>query len=116
MVGGTGICGREFCCSTFLTSFVPVSIKMAKDQSLSLNPSKVSGVCGRLMCCLSYEHPHYINFKAGLPKLGKRCICPHGPGKVFRYNIVKQKVIVLLEDDREVEVDKEEVSKLPPTQ
>lgn len=116
MVGGIGICGREFCCSTFLTSFMPVSIKMAKDQSLSLNPSKVSGVCGRLMCCLSYEHPHYLNFKDGLPRLGKRCMCPHGPGKVFRFDIVKQKVIVLLEDDREVEVEKEDISKLPPAQ
>lgn len=113
MVGGLGICGREFCCSSFLNSFIPVSIKMAKDQSLSLNPSKVSGVCGRLMCCLSYEHPHYVSFKEGLPKTGKRCMCPFGPGKVARFDIVKQRVIVLLEDGREVEVERDEVSRLP---
>ena len=116
MVGGFGICGREFCCSTFMNSFVPVSIKMAKDQSLSLNPSKVSGVCGRLMCCLSYEHPVYLEFKRGLPKVGKRCICPQGPGKVCRFDIIKQKVVVYLEDGREIEVDPEDVSKLSPQQ
>lgn len=114
MVGGLGICGMEFCCATFLEEFMPVSIKMAKDQSLSLNPSKVSGVCGRLMCCLSYEHPHYVSFREGLPKVGKRCICPHGPGKIARFDIVNQKVVVMLEDGREVEVDKQDVSKLPP--
>lgn len=114
MAGGLGICGREFCCSTFLDSFVPVSIKMAKDQSLSLNPTKVSGVCGRLMCCLAFEHGTYVSFKQGLPKLGKRCICPSGPGKVNRYDIVKQKVIILLEDGREVEVDRDDITKLPP--
>ena len=116
MVGGFGICGREFCCSTFLPSFVPVSIKMAKDQSLSLNPAKVSGVCGRLMCCLSYEHPVYVEFKRGLPKIGKRCICPHGPGKICRYDIINRKVVVILEDGREIEVEPQDVSKLPPQQ
>lgn len=116
MVGGVGVCGREFCCGTFLNSFVPVSIKMAKDQSLSLNPAKVSGVCGRLMCCLSYEHPHYVAFKKGLPKQGKRCMCPHGPGKVYRFDIVNEKVIVMLEDGREVEVEREEVERIPPNQ
>jgi cell fate regulator YaaT (PSP1 superfamily) len=116
MVGGLGVCGKEFCCCTFLDTFMPVSIKMAKDQCLSLNPAKVSGVCGRLMCCLSYEHPYYIKFREGLPKVGKRCMCPYGPGKISRFDIVKHKVVVQLEDGREVEVDREEVSKLPPPQ
>jgi cell fate regulator YaaT (PSP1 superfamily) len=116
MVGGMGICGREFCCSTFLDSFIPVSIKMAKEQSISLNPSKVSGVCGRLMCCLSYEFQTYTSFRQGLPKAGKRCMCPFGPGKINRFDIVKQKVYVMLEDGREVEVERDEVTKLPPQQ
>ena len=116
MVGGTGVCGREFCCTTFLDSFLPVSIKMAKDQCLSLNPAKVSGACGRLMCCLSYEHKSYLDFKSGLPKIGKRCMCPHGPGKVCRFDIVKERVVVCLEDGREVEVERDQVTKLPPQQ
>ena len=114
MMGGLGICGREFCCSSFMNDFFPVSIKMAKDQCLSLNPSKVSGGCGRLLCCLSYEHQSYLEFRRGLPKVGKRCMCPHGPGKISRYDIVKQKVVVILEDGREVEVEREDIAKLPP--
>ena len=68
MVGGLGCCGREFCCASFLNEFAPVSVKMAKEQNLSLNPSKISGVCGRLMCCLTYEYKTYLEQKKGLPK------------------------------------------------
>src|SRR5438105_14110663 len=78
IVGGIGSCGRELCCSTWLPAFVPVSIKMAKDQGLVLNPSKVSGQCGRLKCCLVYEQATYAEMRRGLPKLGKRVITPTG--------------------------------------
>ena len=72
LVGGLGICGRELCCCSFLTDFTPVSVKMAKEQGLALNPTKISGQCGRLLCCLSYEYETYCNHRKGMPKCGKR--------------------------------------------
>lgn len=105
MVGGLGTCGRPLCCATFLRNFHPVSIKMAKDQNLSLNPSKISGACGRLMCCLQYEHETYRQCRKNMPKLGKKIEIDEGRGKVIRQNILQRKVIVLLEDGREVELD-----------
>lgn len=116
MTGGIGVCGREFCCSSFLQKFSPVSIKMAKDQSLSLNPAKVSGGCGRLMCCLSYEHDTYLNFRKGLPKIGKRVQCAEGVGKVSRYDIVKGQIVVMLEDNREIFLSKDQAAALLPIQ
>lgn len=86
MLGGLGICGRPFCCKTFLGDFEPVSIKMAKDQSLSLNPAKISGTCGRLMCCLKYEQDGYEQLIKGLPKTGALVETPDGKGNVVDVN------------------------------
>ena len=96
MVGGLGICGRPFCCASFLDDFQPVSIKMAKEQNLSLNPNKISGVCGRLMCCLKYEEDHYEATRKQMPKVGKEVITPDGNGTVIELNILKETVRVRL--------------------
>ena len=90
MLGGIGPCGRMLCCSTFLGDFEPVSIKMAKDQSLSLNPTKISGLCGRLMCCLKYENDEYETGKELLPDLGQWIETPLGSGKVVGLNILER--------------------------
>jgi cell fate regulator YaaT (PSP1 superfamily) len=104
MIGGLGNCGRPFCCSSFLQDFAPVSVRMAKEQNLSLNPSKISGCCGRLMCCLTYEFQTYMDLKAGLPKVGKVISWPEGEGKIIRQNVINQTLIVEMADGREVEV------------
>lgn len=98
-ITGNGICGESLCCSTFLTEFTPVTIRMAKDQGLALNPSKISGVCGRLMCCLQYEHDLYRTMIKELPKIGKIINTPEGPGKVVKNDILKQVITVRLLDD-----------------
>jgi cell fate regulator YaaT (PSP1 superfamily) len=103
MVGGLGGCGRPLCCSSFLKNFHAVSIKMAKEQNLSLNPTKISGACGRLMCCLQYEHDTYRELKKDMPKLGKKIEIPEGRGKVVRLNVLQRIVTVQLEDGREIE-------------
>lgn len=103
MLGGIGPCGRILCCSSFLGDFEPVSIKMAKDQSLSLNPTKISGLCGRLMCCLKYENDHYENAKQELPDIGKAIETVHGSGRVIGLNILEQLVQVELKDERIME-------------
>ena len=90
MLGGIGPCGRMLCCSTFLGDFEPVSIKMAKDQNLSLNPSKISGLCGRLMCCLKYENDAYEEAKSLMPDLGKQVVTPDGVGKVVGLNLLER--------------------------
>ena len=90
MLGGIGPCGRMLCCSTFLGDFEPVSIKMAKDQSLSLNPTKISGLCGRLMCCLKYENDEYEASKKLLPDIGQWVDTPLGSGKVVGLNILER--------------------------
>ena len=89
-INGIGICGRTLCCATFLGDFHPVSIKMAKDQGLSLNPSKISGACGRLMCCLKYEQNAYEDLLKGLPKEGDIIDTPEGQGEVLSVNVLKQ--------------------------
>ncbi|MBM4765332.1 stage 0 sporulation family protein [Bacillus sp. B15-48] len=89
MLGGIGPCGRMLCCSTFLGDFDPVSIKMAKDQNLSLNPTKISGLCGRLMCCLKYENDEYESAKEMLPDLGEMIETPNGRGKVVGLNLLE---------------------------
>ena len=94
MMGGLGICGRPVCCAAFLGDFQPVSIKMAKEQNLSLNPTKISGVCGRLMCCLKYEEDHYEATRKRMPKVGKEVITPDGNGVVVDLNILKETVRV----------------------
>ena len=96
MLGGLGPCGRPICCGSFLGDFQPVSIKMAKEQSLSLNPTKISGVCGRLMCCLKFEEDHYETTRKKMPKLGKEAETPEGVGTVTDLNILKETVTVRL--------------------
>lgn len=104
MVGGLGPCGRALCCSSFLNKFDPVTIKMAKEQNISLNPSKISGMCGRLMCCLSYEHKLYEDIKKKLPKVGKKVYTRFGSGKVTRQNILKETLTVEIESGEEKEI------------
>jgi hypothetical protein len=94
MIGGLGPCGRQICCGSFLEEFQPVSIKMAKEQNLSLNPTKISGVCGRLMCCLKYEQDHYEQTRKIMPRIGKEVRTPDGNGIVSDLNIVKETVFV----------------------
>ncbi len=96
--GGIGPCGRAFCCSTFLEEFEPVSIRMAKGQNLSLNPTKISGVCGRLMCCLRYEASAYEDAREGMPGPGEAVITPDGDGLVKEINRKKKVVTVKLEE------------------
>jgi cell fate regulator YaaT (PSP1 superfamily) len=110
MLGGIGPCGRMLCCSTFLGDFEPVSIKMAKDQNLSLNPSKISGLCGRLMCCLKYENDEYETAKEALPDIGEPIETPNGLGKVVGLNILERLIQVSLPDlDRVVEYTLDEL-------
>ena len=97
MVGGLGICGRPFCCSQFLDSFLPVSIKMAKTQNLSLNPTKISGTCGRLMCCLKYEQNAYEDAQKRMPKNESFVQTPDGPGNVKSVDLLQEKVRVALD-------------------
>jgi cell fate regulator YaaT (PSP1 superfamily) len=107
LVGGMGGCGRELCCKSFLRDFEPVSVRMAKDQNLTLNPSKISGVCGRLMCCLTFEHGIYKDLSRDLPKCGKKVQLSEGAGKVTRQNPFEGTVMVELEDGREIEVGRD---------
>jgi cell fate regulator YaaT (PSP1 superfamily) len=112
MLGGIGPCGRMLCCSTFLGDFDPVSIKMAKDQNLSLNPTKISGLCGRLMCCLKYENDEYETAKEQLPDLGEVIATPHGSGKVVGLNILERVLQVeLTGQERVLEYTLDEVLK-----
>ena len=101
MLGGLGMCGRPFCCSSYLDEFVPVSIKMAKTQSLSLNPTKISGTCGRLMCCLKYEQDAYEDALRRMPKAESFVLTPDGPGNVSDVNLLKETVTVRLDDKNE---------------
>lgn len=105
MIGGIGMCGRPLCCHAHLSDFMPVSIKMAKEQNLSLNPTKISGVCGRLMCCLNHEEETYENLNKNLPHVGDRVICPDGvQGEVSNVNVLRQLVKVVVEkgDSKEI--------------
>ena len=104
MLGGLGPCGRTICCGSFLDQFQPVSIKMAKEQNLSLNPTKISGVCGRLMCCLKYEQDHYEQTRKKMPKVGRIVSTPDGNGPVTDLNIVKETVFVRLADGDSSEI------------
>ena len=105
MVGGIGMCGRPLCCHTHLSDFIPVSIKMAKEQNLSLNPTKISGVCGRLMCCLNHEEETYEALNKNLPHLGDRVTCPDGTqGEVASINVLRQLVKVVVENGDSKEI------------
>lgn len=110
IVGGLGLCGREFCCKSFMGEFEPVSVRMAKGQNLSLNPSKISGVCGRLMCCLRFETEHYDGTRSQLPSVGARVVTPEGKGKVTAINVIKNTIYVELEENTESEFPAEEVA------
>ena len=101
MLGGLGPCGRPMCCSSFLGDFASVSIKMAKEQNLSLNPTKISGICGRLMCCLNYEQSTYEDIRKRMPKVGSIVKTSEGTGEVFSNNIVKESVKVKLKKGEE---------------
>jgi cell fate regulator YaaT (PSP1 superfamily) len=94
--GGIGPCGRDLCCATFLRDFEPVSVRMAKDQDLPVNPMRIAGACGRLMCCLKYEHPLYMEFRARAPRLGAPVESPEGAGTVVGYNVPADRVTVKL--------------------
>ena len=105
MVGGIGMCGRPLCCHTHLSDFIPVSIKMAKEQNLSLNPTKISGVCGRLMCCLKHEEETYEELNRNLPHIGDRVTCPDGTqGEVSSVNVLRQLVKVVVENGDSKEI------------
>lgn len=113
MLGGIGICGRELCCCSYLSDFVPVSIKMAKEQNLSLNPTKISGVCGRLMCCLKNEEETYEYLNSRLPGVGDSVITATGQtGEVQSVNVLRQRVKVLIEVDDEKELHEYDVDEL----
>lgn len=103
MIGGIGPCGKSLCCATWLGDFEPVSIKMAKEQNLSLNPTKISGICGRLMCCLKYEHEMYQRLREGLPEVGEKVITPEGPGIVIENNALLEcaKVRAILQEGKD---------------
>jgi cell fate regulator YaaT (PSP1 superfamily) len=108
MLGGLGNCGQVCCCRRYLRKFEPVTIKMAKDQNLFLNPTKISGVCGRLLCCLSFEEQNYSEFKKRCPKIGKSFSTSLGRGRVLRANIFRDSLIVQFESGEEREVSMEE--------
>jgi cell fate regulator YaaT (PSP1 superfamily) len=112
IIGGLGNCGNVVCCKRFLNTFSIVSIKMMKEQSLALNPAKISGVCGRLMCCLAYEHDMYLELKKNFPKVGKRVTTPQGEGKVIKHSALTSSVMVLLDDGREIMLPVKDVALL----
>ena len=104
IIKGLGICGREVCCATLLHTLDRVSVKMAKEQNMSLNPEKISGLCGRLMCCLGFECEAYADLKKGMPKCGKMIQTPEGKGKVIRQSALKGEVVVILENGKETTI------------
>ena len=109
-LGGIGKCGCRLCCTTFLTEFNPLSIKMAKEQNLSLDPSKISGLCGRLLCCLAYENELYHVMKQKLPRVGQQVITPSGEARVVAVNPLKETVTVRRPSQATEEVSLEEVT------
>ena len=109
MCGGIGRCGREICCSAFIGKFDPVSIRMAKDQNLSLNPTKISGMCGRLMCCLTFEHETYQKLREKFPKVGKLVNTPSSKGKVIRHNLICNSMTIRLDNGSEIEARLDEI-------
>ena len=110
VIGAIGICGKECCCKQYLNDFDKVSIKMAKTQNLSLNPTKISGVCGRLMCCLSYENDFYSEIGKSMPKNNSLVSTPDGKGTVMYNNLLKQTVMVKIESDNDIRVVEHKLS------
>jgi len=115
MLGALGNCGMVCCCRRYLHKFAPVTIKMAKEQNLFLNPAKISGICGRLLCCLSYEQENYDSFHRSCPKLGKRYQTTDGPMRVLRSNMFRNSVVVLPDGGQELEMTLEEWQALKPS-
>lgn len=109
LVKGLGICGREVCCANLILNLDRVSVKMAKEQSVSLNPEKISGLCGRLMCCLAFEFDVYQDMKRDIPKCGKMINTAEGRGKIIRQNIFKGEIVVELESGKEITVNIEDL-------
>ncbi len=107
--GGIGRCGNTLCCATFMKDFAPVSIRMAKEQGLLLNPSKISGLCGRLMCCLAFEHQAYCDLKCKFPEAGKRIRTKLGNGKVLRQNMLKESITIKTDEGDELDVGLDQV-------
>ncbi|WP_396327698.1 PSP1 domain-containing protein [Jatrophihabitans lederbergiae] len=99
IIGGIGSCGRELCCSTFLVDFEPVSVRMAKDQDLPLNPLRISGACGRLMCCLKYEHPLYQDARDSMPEVGSCLSTPEGDATLVSYNVPGETAVLRMNSD-----------------
>lgn len=113
MLGGIGVCGRPLCCNTYLSEFIPVSIKMAKEQNLSLNPTKISGICGRLMCCLKNEQEAYEHLNSNLPDVGEKVKTFDGfKGEVVSVNVLRQKVKIVVEQDDEREIKEYSIKEL----
>ncbi len=106
---GNGICGRPFCCCTFLRKFEPTNIKLAKDQGMPITPGKISGTCGRLLCCLNYEYSNYIEAAKGMPPVGSAVMTPDGLGKVFALKCLNSKVAVKLEDNKIKDYTKDDI-------
>lgn len=113
MLGGIGVCGRPLCCNTYLSEFIPVSIKMAKEQNLSLNPTKISGICGRLMCCLKNEQEAYEHLNSNLPDVGEMVKTFDGfKGEVVSVNVLRQKVKIVVEQNDEREIKEYSIKEL----
>jgi len=113
-LGGYGSCGRRFCCTTWLQEFEPVTLKMARDQSLSVSPTKISGACGRLMCCLAYERDYYMRVAKRLPKVGAKVETPYGDAKVTNVDIFAQAVVVEDEKGNEMRFTLDQVARNGP--
>lgn len=105
MIGGIGSCGRELCCSSYIDNFAAVSIKMAKEQNLPLNPTKISGICNRLLCCLTYEFPMYKEIRRQMPRCGKIITIDNKPLKVIKHNVLEESITVIDQEDRSATVD-----------
>ncbi len=112
IIEGLGICGRQFCCSSFLKEFASINIKLVKDQGMPVNPSKISGTCGRLLCCLNYEYSNYIDAAIGMPPVGSGVMTQEGLGKVAALHFLHATVVVKLEDGRVKEFSKKEIEML----
>lgn len=112
LLGGIGRCGRPLCCATHLSKFDPITVRMARNQDLPLNPTMISGLCGKLLCCLKYEHQQYLDMKAKLPAVGKMVETPHGPAKVISVHPVKDSTTVQLENGVTLEFRSSELKPL----
>jgi cell fate regulator YaaT (PSP1 superfamily) len=116
LIGGYGRCGRELCCTSWMTEFHSVSIKMAKQQDLPLAPSEISGPCGRLLCCLAYENDQYAEIQRALPKVGTQVVTPHGKGVIVGLNVLTESAVVELQSELTVEVKADELQQVPQSE